>query len=152
MTERRLVILHLETGHVVAAVDLGARLATVAQATGGSYVAVRLPSGDAVRVVADLLTALPVERDEDLLDRPLHYRVTQDTPPVSWTGAPTTVVDLPSKPGRDALSIWDGGTEPEIARQTLDNDGKLPTHPTGPPPGATRRLVAVAGEPLMYEP
>lgn len=151
MTKQQMALLHLSTGHVVGVVSAGGRALTVADATAGSHVAVRIPDGNQVRVPADLLTARAVPVDNDVLTRPTHYRVTDATPPLAWVGPPIAlaVPAAPSKPGREVISVWDGGSDPEVARDTLDKDGKVPT---AFPPDAVRRLVAVPGEPLMYEP
>ncbi len=144
-----MAVLHLSTGHVVGVVSAGARAPSVADATAGSHVSVRIADGTRVRVPAELLTAEATSVDSDVLSRPTHYRVTDATPPLAWVGAPISLDVVPSKPGQEAVSIWDGGSEPEVARDTLDKDGKAPTTA---PPDAVRRLVAVPGEPLMYEP
>jgi hypothetical protein len=146
----QMLVVHLATGHVLGAITAGRHVPSVVQAAGGSHVAVRIANDRIVRVPAELLTGLVARADKDVLTRPTHYQVTDATPPVSWNGKPKMLEPVPSKPGREALSIWDGGKEPEIARQSLDNTGALPSN--AGPPGATHRLVAVAGEPLMYEP
>jgi hypothetical protein len=149
VTESRMAVLHLSTGHVVGAVALGDRVPTVAEATGAAHVTVRPSAGLTVRVPAEILTALPVPTDPDVLTRPTHYAVTKAVPPVAWMGAPRSGDAVPAKPGREVLSIWDGGTRPEVALQSLDKDGNVPQDS---PPGATHRLIAVAGEPLMHKP
>jgi hypothetical protein len=148
VTGLQMAVLHLPTGHVVGAMTAGGQVPTVAQSTGGEHVAVRIPGGQTVRVPAELLTATAVPADPDVLIRPTHYAVTKTVPPVAWAGAPKAKADVASKAGREVLSIWDGGTQPEIARETLSTTGVAPA---GAPPGATHRLLAVAGEPLMYE-
>jgi hypothetical protein len=148
VTELQMAVLHLPTGHVVGAMTAGGQVPTVAQATGGEHLAVRIPGGQIVRVPAELLTATAVPADVDVLIRPTHYAATKAVPPVAWAGAPKAKAAVASKAGREVLSIWDGGTQPEIARETLSTTG---TAPLGAPPGATHRLLAVAGEPLMYE-
>lgn len=144
-----MAVLHLSTGHVVGALAVDDRVPTVADATGAAHVAVRIPGGEVVRVPAEMLTALPVPANSDVLTRPTHYQLSNAAPPLAWTGSPGTRVAVPTKAGREALSIWDGGAEPEIARETLDDLGVPPART---PPGATHRLFAVEGEPLMYEP
>jgi hypothetical protein len=54
-----------------------------------------------------------------------------------------------AKAGREALLIWDGGADPEIARESVDAAGDLAAPA---PPGQTRHLVAIEDEPLRYEP
>jgi hypothetical protein len=143
-----MAVLHLPTGHVVGAITAGGEVPTVAQASGGEHVSVRIPGGKVVRVPAEVLTVTDVPADADVLIRPTHYAVTKAVPPVAWAGQPRAKAAVPSKAGQEVLSIWDGGTQPEIARETLSATG---TAPTGAPPGATHRLLAVAGEALMYE-
>jgi len=146
VTGPRMAVLHLSTGHVVAAMTIGRRVPTVADVTGGEHIVVRIPGGRVVRVPAELLTGLAAPVREDVLARPTDFLVTNATP--NWRGKLTAWVNLPSKPGSEALSIWDGGAEPVFAWQSLDNTGKLPP---GHPAGTTHRLVAVAGERLMYK-
>ena len=87
-----MAVLHLAPGQVVGAVAVGGRVPTVAEATGGSHVLVRIIAQNQtleVRVPDELLTALPVEYDADVLARPTYYRVSDAAPPVAWAGAPT---------------------------------------------------------------
>jgi hypothetical protein len=150
VTERQMAVLHLAPGQVVGAVAVGGRVPTVAEATGGRHVLVRIADQDLeVRVPDELLTALPVEYDADVLARPTCYRVSDAAPPVAWAGPPTAWGTTLSKAGREALIIWDGGADPEIARESLDEAGVL--HATEPP-GQTRRLIAIDDEPLRYDP
>lgn len=146
-----MAVLHLEAGHVVGVVAVGGRVPTVAEATGGSHVRVLIPGEDTeVRVPEDLLSALAVDLDRDVLAQPTSYRVSESTPPVVWVGAPTAWPGTPDDAlaGREALSVWDGAAEPEVVRETLDADGDLTV---SDPPGQRQRLIAVEGQPLRYE-
>lgn len=149
MTIAQMAVFHLSTGHVVAAMTAVGRLPTVADATGGTHIVIRIPAGPVVRVPAELLTALPVPPDEDVLTRPTHFRLVDAVPTLSLVGPPVLLKDVKPKAGIEAVSIWDGGPQVEVVRDPLDADGKTVGQT---PPGATHRLVAVKGEPLMYEP
>lgn len=151
MTGLQMAVFHLSTGHVVGAMTAGRQVPTAAEAADGEHIAVRIPGGRVVRVPAALLSRLVTRVDDDVLRRWTYYRVDDATSLPAWADAPRAVTAVPSKPFGEALSVWDGGAEPEIARETLDKDGKLPQG-GHPPPGATHRIVAVAGVPLMYEP
>jgi hypothetical protein len=147
-----MAVLHLAPGQVVGAVAVGGRVPTVAEVTGGSHVLVRIVTQTQVlevRVPDDLLTALPVEYDADVLAQPTSYRVSDAAPPVAWAGGPTEWDTTLAKAGREALLIWDGGADPEIARESVDAAGDLAAPA---PPGQTRHLVAIEDEPLRYEP
>ena len=69
-------MLHLETGHVLAVAAVGTRELTVDELTGSRHLAVRRPGSElVVEVAPDLLTAAVAPRDDDVLDRPLDFRV-----------------------------------------------------------------------------
>ena len=151
MTSPKMVVLHLSTGHVLASATAAELVPTVDALTGGTYVTVRTPVGRFVNVTAEMLTALEASVDDDVLSRPTHFQVVKAVPPLSQVGEPTT---LPATgkigdPGAEALSLWQIGHVLEVVRDKLDSTGALPTNT---PPGATHRLVAVAGQPLRYTP
>jgi hypothetical protein len=151
MNNPTMVVLHLTTGQVLAAVAAGARTPTVEDLTGGTSLHVRTPDGT-VEVTAELLTSTTVARDADVLTRPTSFRVTSGVPPVTLTSALTS---LPASTtaigaaGAECLSLWQAGDELEVVHDTLDNDGKLPTGTR--PPGATHRLVAPHGGSLYHD-
>jgi hypothetical protein len=148
-----MTVLHLESGHVLAAAASGSRTVTVADLTGGTYLAVRLPGsrGAAVNVPAELLTAATVPLDDDVLSRPLEYLVGTGVPALTFGGRPINLgptsakIDAPD--GTAVTSLWRVGDELEVAHSTLD--GGRPEG--GRPTGASHRLVACRGEPLAYE-
>jgi hypothetical protein len=153
-TTPTMTVLHLESGHILAAVSSGSRTVTVTvtDLTGGKHLAVRLPgSGSAqINVTAELLTAKSVPLDDDVLSRPLEFQVSQGSPAVTFTGKPiawTTGTKIGSA-GQAVVSLWQAGDQLEVARGVLDANG----HTTGTvPPGATHGLLVVADEPLAYK-
>lgn len=148
-TTPTMTVLHLETGHVLAAVSSGSRAVTVADLTGGTHLRVRLPGLAAqVNVTAELLTAKPVPLDDDVLNRPLEYSVGDGVPALTFSGVPinlaTAVIDAPDSTA--VTSLWQVGDELEVSRSVL-KAGK----PEGAAPvRASQRLVACRGEPLAY--
>jgi hypothetical protein len=143
-----MVVLHLTTGQVLAAVAAGARTPTVDELTGGTALHVRTPAGT-VEVTPELLTATTVAQDSDVLTRPTSFRVTTGVPPLTLTSVlaslPTAAIGAA---GAACLSLWQAGDELEVVHDTLDSVGKLPTGTK--PPGATHRLVAPQGGSLYY--
>jgi hypothetical protein len=147
-----MTVLHLETGQVLAVAAVGIRELTVDELTGGRHLAVRLPGSDqVVEVGPELLTATSAARDDDVLDRPLDFRVGAGTPPITYGGTPidlgtgTGTINVPD--GTAVISLWQAGDELEVARGQIVSqvpDGSAP-------PGATHRLVAVQDQPLAYE-
>jgi hypothetical protein len=146
-----MTVLHLETGHVVAAATCGPRDLTVDDLTGGDYVAVRLPdSVKRVNVAANLLTAAAYERDDDVLSNPLAYRVDANLPVLVFGGTPTNLTGghITAPAGTATLSLWQVGNQLEVGRSVLDNSGQ----PEGTSPtGTTAQIVVCAGEPLAYK-
>ena len=144
-----MVVLHLDTGHVLAAATATELVPTAAALTGGEHVAVRVPGGYFVNVTTELLTELQATVDNDVLSRPTSFQVVKAVPPVSQVGPPTA---LPANPvgdaGAGALCLWQIGHQLEVVRDKLDGDGNLVANT---PPGGTVRLVAITGKPLYYE-
>jgi hypothetical protein len=150
VTPAKMVVLHLSTGHVLAAATATELVPTLEALTGGTYVAVRVPGGWFVNVTAEMLTELQASVDDDVLSHPTHFQVVKAVPPLSQVGAPTALAaGKIGDPGAEAVSLWQIGHELEVVRDKLDSTGALPTNT---PPGATHRLVAVAGHPLRYTP
>jgi hypothetical protein len=150
VTAPTMVVLHLSTGHVLASATATGLVPTVDALTGGTYVAVRISGGRFVNVTTEMLTALQASIDDDVLSRPTHFQVVKAVPPLSQVGAPTSLAaGKIGDPGAEAVSLWQVGHELEVVRDKLDSTGALPTNT---PPGATHRLVAVAGQPLRYTP
>jgi len=149
-----MTVLHLETGHVLAAASSGARTVTVDDLTGKKFLSVRLPDSTAqVNVTANLLTAATFELDEDVLGSPLAYRVDASLPTLAFGGLPTEV-DTGANPqklinapdGTAALSLWQVGDQLEVGRSVLKGGTPDATDPAG----TVGQLVACAGEPLAY--
>jgi hypothetical protein len=147
-----MTVLHLESGHILAAVSSGSRAVTVDDLTGGTYLAVRFPGSgtDQVNVTANLLTATSVPLDDDVLSRPLEYRVADGVPPLTFGGTPIHLDGTGKLAAPDdtaVTSLWQVGDGIEVARGQLKGGVPEPGHP----PGATKRLVACKDEPLAYE-
>jgi hypothetical protein len=147
-----MTVLHLETGHVLAAVSAGAAAPTVDELTGDEHLTVRLPDPSLqVEVGPELLTAIQVPVDDDVLDRPQYYQLVDGVPQLSLTTGPEDLTSAtPLGPaGTPCLSLWQAGDELEVVREVLNASGAPPTGTT--PPGGTHRLVACKGAPLVYD-
>jgi hypothetical protein len=150
----KMTVLHLETGHVVGAATCGKRDLTVEDLTGGKFLAVRMPkTNDQVNITPDLLTAASYARDDDVLERPLEYRVDPNLPTLLFAGVPidltsTTdphVIDAPD--GTPVLSLWQVQDHLEVSRSVLDTG-----QPDGDPPLLVDAQIHLcAGEPLAYK-
>jgi hypothetical protein len=143
-----MTVLHLETGHVLAVAAAGTREFTVEELTGGTHVSVRLPkSTGQVDVPSTLLTAASYQLDDDVLNRPLEYRVDASLPTLAFAGEPidlgSAVINAPD--GKATLSIWRVGDQTEVGRGVTSNG-----LPDGPDPQAAHQIVACEGEPLAY--
>ncbi len=150
MTPPRMVVLHLSTGHVLAAATANELVPTAQALTGGRWLAVRIPKGRFVNVPTEMLTELQVGIDNDVLSRPTSFQVGKAVPPLSHGGAPTALTGQKiGDAGADVVSLWQVGRELEVVRDKLDADGKVSTNT---PPGGTYRLVAVTGQPLRFTP
>jgi hypothetical protein len=150
MTDKQMAVFHLTTGHVVGVMTAGRQVPTADQATGGEHISVRIPGDRVVHVPAERLSRLVTRVDDDVLRRWTEYRVDDATALVAFAGPLKPANNPQSKPFGTVLSVWDGPGGPEVAEETLDQNGNLPQ--PAPPPGATHRLVAIEGEPLMYAP
>jgi len=142
-----MTLLHLSTGHVVSAVAAGKLAPTVDDLTGGKAIAVRVED-KFVLVTADLLEAKVAPVDTDVLTRPTAYRVVDGIPPVSFAGRMDALPTTPLGPeGTKCLSLWQAGDELEPVADLLDSNGQPSVDQ---PPGATHRLFACPGQPLLY--
>jgi hypothetical protein len=154
MSDPQMVVLHLPTGHVLAAVAAGPLKPTVDDLTGGTALPVRLPGGEQVAITGDLLTATAAARDLDVLTRPTSFRIGDGVPPITVAGAmedlytSAHVVKKVGDQGDDCTSFWQAGDQLEVVKETLGLTGQ-PAAPA--PPGATQRLVACKDSPLYYE-
>jgi hypothetical protein len=144
-------VLHLETGHVLAAVSSSGGLEpTLEDLTAGDHLRVRLPGTPGfVNVPSSALTAIEVAVTEDVLDHPQQYVVGTGNPPLTFGKAP--VVNGPMEPDakeKQAIVVWQAGSESIVASgpMTPTNDPPAP-----PPPGATHQLLVYAGGPLHLD-
>jgi hypothetical protein len=144
-----MTVLHVETGHVLAAITAGSAAPAVEDLTGGAYLSVRVPGHDPVRVPPGLLTAVRVPRQDGVLDDPRSYQVLDGQP--AWLGPPrplSTSVSLGAE-GVSCLSLWQVGNQLVEIRTTLDAGGKPLV---GKPPGADGGLVLCKGVALATAP
>jgi hypothetical protein len=150
-TTPTMTVLHLEGGNVVGVATTGAQTVTVADLTGGKYLAVRLPehSTSTVQVPAELLTAAVVPRDDDVLSRPWDFRLGSGTPALTYAGAPTALnANLTAPVGSKVVSIWQTPDDVEVVEGVVEAN----LEPTDvQPPGATHRLVVCVTGPLFFE-
>jgi hypothetical protein len=146
----RMTVLHLETGHVLAAAAAGTREFTVDELTAGSHVSVRLPKSAAqIDVPSSLLTAASYRLDGDVLSRPLEYRVDASLPTLAFAGEPISLSAsvLTAPDGKATLTIWRVGDQTEVGRGVI-----LGGRPDSvDPAGASHQIVACEGEPLGYK-
>lgn len=144
-----MTVLHLDTGHVLAAGAFPGATPTVETLTGGSHLALRVPASSILAVPSPLLTLLQVPWDGHVIAAPVHFRVVETEPRLSWVAAPSQSGGVMGTPWQACLTFWDAGGHVEVVRDQLDGTGALTS--TGPPLSALR-LVAVAGRPLRYGP
>jgi hypothetical protein len=153
MSADEMVVLHLDTGHILAAASVDGAPATVDALTGASHLVVRASTADPVSVPAAQLSATKTDADLDVLVAPMSYRVVDAVPRVSFVGPPASVPETNNvpiatgTPLQELLAVWQVGRSVEVVRSKLDVNGKLPLVA---PPGATRALVALEGQPLGY--
>lgn len=149
-------VLHLSTGHVLAAVSSGSLEPTVEQLTANEHLAVRYFGPDArVEVPASLLTAVRVTADDDLLDRPHSYLATGGTPPVVLGLEPVEVrpagTTMPTGPaGAPCVIVWQMPDDTDVSNTPLDASGD-PLPASAAPAGATHRLLAWETGPVVIE-
>lgn len=141
-------VIHLETGHVLAAVSSGTLEPTLEDLTGGKHVRVRLPgTREFVDVPSSLLQATRLSVSADMLDRAQNYVVdSKQNPPISHGGAP--VVDDAEPTGAEGTAtvvVWQDDEAPVATSGPM---GAGDTLPGDAPPGAKARLVGVKGKPL----
>lgn len=143
-------VLHLSTGHVLAAFSAGLAQPDVQEVTGGAFLAVRFPAtNDLLTVTTDLLTIVSVPLDVDVLDRPQHFRVVDGAPPLSYLGPPAALpASLGAPPATPCLSLWQVGDSLEVVTEVLDASGDLGLDK---PPGAQYRIVACKDRTLYFD-
>jgi hypothetical protein len=147
-TTPMMTLLHVETGHVLAAITAGAQAPTVDDLTGGAYLAVRVPDRDPVRVTPGLLTAARVPMQDGVIENPRAYQVVDGEP--AFLGPPQVLAALTSlgAVGVACLSLWQVGAQLVEIRSTLNAAGQPSV---GPPPGAGGGLLLCKGAPLTTD-
>jgi hypothetical protein len=139
-------VLHLSTGHVLAAIASVGLEPTLEQVTGEDGVRVRFPNDPGfVNVPMSALTATRLAVTADALDRAQNYAVSSgtlvlgDRPEV---GAPASTPPADT----DAVVVWQDGEESVVVTGKIQGTTGEP--PGEPPPGATHQLLAAKGFPL----
>jgi hypothetical protein len=140
-------VMHLETGHVLAAVSSGGLEPTLEELTAGDHLRVRFPGKPGfVNVPLAALTAARVAVTADVLDRPQFYVLGTGKPSLTFGPGPVFNVDLEEQAkNKQAIVVWQAGSNAIVA-SGLIGPGREPPSPR--PPGATHELVAYAGGPL----
>jgi len=144
-------VIHLETGHVLAAVSSGGLKPKLEDLTAKEPLRVRFPgTTDFVDVPIAQLKATRVSVTDDVLDRPQHYMLGDGlgdgNPPLTLGKAPVVKGSIvPGAEGKKAVVVWQDEPEPVAASGSLGAGGLLPGIP---PPGATHQLLAYEGGPL----
>jgi len=142
-------VIHLKTGHVLAAVTAAGLAPTLDDLTGGKAVRVRLPGTDGyVDVPASILAAARISlKTEDVLDHPHDYVVSPGGQALERAGENAQ----DDAEGMPAVFVWrveaNGVSESifDLDPKPLKKDGELPR---AQPPGARQLLLAYAGGPL----
>jgi hypothetical protein len=146
-------VLHLTTGHVLAAISSVGPEPKLEDVTGTGHVRVRMPAREGfVNVPVALLTATRVAVNPDnaaVLDRPQHYDLLTGTPPPLGLRGPPKL-DAPIKDvkyaGAKAIVVWQVGDVAVVEEDVkLSESGELDAKA---PNGTTLALVAIDGGPL----
>lgn len=147
-------LLHVETGHVLAAVvpvSLTAKPDDLKDALTGGHLRVRVPGTDAyVDIPSENLTVTRIAVSGTVLEHAQGYAVVTggaSGPALSFIGDPK-IGGATGDEGAKAVVAWQVGSEAQVTTGTLGVDGVLPSHK---PPGATASVVAIAGQPLYVE-
>jgi hypothetical protein len=140
-------VVHLATGHVLAAVSSGDLEPTLEELTAGDHLPVRFPGTPGfVNVPLSALTAARVAVTADALDRPQYHVVGSGSPPLTFGGAPVVNAELEDKAkNKQAIVVWQAGSDVIVASGSI-GPGLEPI--AARPPEATHELVAYAGGPL----
>jgi hypothetical protein len=142
-------VLHLSTGHVLAAVTSVGLEPTLEQVTGEDSVRVRIPDDPGfVNVPTSALTATRLAVTADVLDRAQHYIVSSGT--LILGADPVIGAALGTAPPADteAVAVWQDGSDSVVAEGPVIGNTGLPGEP---PPGATHQLLAAEGFPLNLQ-
>jgi hypothetical protein len=137
-------LLHLETGHVLAAVTAVGLKPDLDALTGG-HVRVRVPGTDEyVDVPSEHLTATRAPVTGAVLDRAQSY-VLATNGTLSFEGEPKVGAAVTGTTGAQVVMAWQVGSDALVTKGALGTGNTLPG---GDPAGAKARVVAIAGEPL----
>jgi hypothetical protein len=144
-------LIHLETGHVLAAVTAVGAKPSVGDLI-GDFLPVRIPGTDSVvNVPAARLTAASVAVIADVLDRPQSYQLSAGNPLRHLNVPAITTVGLSkTDQGERAVAVWQVGDESFSASGTVDVNGRLPGEDLSK--DAPCQLVAVDGQALRLVP
>jgi hypothetical protein len=160
-TDIPMTVLHLQGGHVLAAVTTsGSVTADVDALTGGSHLAVaaRFVPRVIVEVPVAELTAVQLTGPQAALDLPRRYRVEDvggprlggvagAVPSCTVAGGQVTIADAPANANLDYLAVLATADGPTVVRATLSAaGGGTAASPTGA--AVTGALVAVEGRPI----
>jgi hypothetical protein len=140
-------VMHLPTGHVLAAVSSGDLEPTLEELTAGDHLRVRFPGKPGfINVPLAALTAARVGVTADVLDRPQFYVLGTGKPSLTFGAAPLFNTKLEDQAkNKQAIVVWQAGSDAIVASGLIGPGRELPS---SPPPGATHELVAYAGGPL----
>jgi hypothetical protein len=141
-------IVHLQTGHVLAAVTSGSLEPTLADLTADEHLRVTLPgTAEFVDVPIALLAATRLAVGPDVLDRAQNYVVDVKSPtPITPSADPLLNAAEPLAPEEtEAIVVWQDDDGPVAASGPLGIGNAL--YATAPP-GAKTRLLAITGRPL----
>jgi hypothetical protein len=144
-------VMHLETGHVLAAVSSGGLEPTLEELTAGDHLRVRFPGKPGfVNVPLAALTAARVGVSADVLDRSQYYVLGGGKPPLTFGGAPILNAGLEDRAkNKQAIVVWQAGSDVIVASGLI---GPGFGRPATRPPEATHELLAYAGGPLhLYD-
>jgi hypothetical protein len=142
-------VLHLKTGHVLAAVSSAGLKPTLDDLTVAEHLRVRFPGTSGfVNVPNSLLTATwTAVTTADVLDRPQHYVLGADK---SLLGPKDPAFQKGFPPGdaaKEAIVVWQAGSQ----SHTITGPLGTVALPGSVPVGATHRLVVYAGSPLHLD-
>jgi hypothetical protein len=147
-------VIHVATGHVLAAVSSGGLEPTLEGLTAGDHLRVRFPGKSSfVNVPISVLTAARVTVTADALDRSQYYvlgtgntSLTFGAPPLF--NAKLEAAEQAEAKDKQAIVVWQVGGDSIVATGPMGAEGKLPGTV---PPGATHQLLAYVGGPLHLD-
>jgi hypothetical protein len=142
-------VLHLKTGHVLAAVSSAGLKPTLDDLTAAEHLRVRFPGASGfVNVPNSLLTATRTAvTTADVLDRPQHYVLGADKSLIGPKAPVFQGAFPPSESAKEAIVVWQADNQ----SHTITGPLGTVTLPGSLPVGATHRLVVYAGGPLHLD-